>query len=112
MICDYERRRAFNESMNIEALRLLDDGTIDFLVIPQDDSAPYGYTAISQKRVISELKRHELDMRCMIIRAQTRCRCRCSRVHIMRPAGTDRGVGRFSLRFSVRKSYPCTRTVR
>lgn len=66
VICDYERRRAFNESMNIEALRLLDDGTIDFLVIPQDDSAPYGYTAISQKRVISELKRHELDMRCMV----------------------------------------------
>lgn len=66
VVLDYESRRAFNEDMNVEALGLLEDGTIDFLVIPQDDSAPFGYTAISQKSVIAELKRRGLDMRCMI----------------------------------------------
>lgn len=66
VIDDYEQRRAFNERMNIEALALLEEGVIDFLVIPQDDSSPYGYTAISQHRVIAELKARHLDDRVMI----------------------------------------------
>lgn len=60
---DYESRRAFNEEINLKVVELVDKGIIDFLVIPQDDSSEYGYTAISQKRVISYVKEKELEMK-------------------------------------------------
>ncbi len=56
---DFLNRRAFNRQRNLETLALVEDGTIDFLIFPQDDSAPYGYTAMDQKIVraaISEKK--------------------------------------------------------
>lgn len=66
VLADYEARRQVNDEMNIAVLGLLEEGVIDFLVIPQDDSAPFGYTAISQKRVIAALKERRLDDRVMI----------------------------------------------
>ncbi|MCL2721148.1 MAG: DUF4127 family protein [Treponema sp.] len=66
IIDDYETRRTFNEFINIEIVNYLESRVIDFLVIPQDDSSPYGYTAISQKNVIREIKRKNLDMKVMI----------------------------------------------
>jgi len=66
IINDYESRREFNEFINIKVLDYLDSGFIDFLVIPQDDSSPYGYTAISQKNVVSKIKEKNLDMKVMI----------------------------------------------
>jgi hypothetical protein len=66
VISDYETRRLFNEFINIEVVNYLGEGAIDFLVIPQDDSSPYGYTAISQKNVIKEVKKKNLDMKVMI----------------------------------------------
>lgn len=48
---DYLQRRAFNLCFNKQALELVRDGDIDFLVIPQDDSARYGYTALDQQEV-------------------------------------------------------------
>lgn len=63
---DYEHRRDLNCDMNIAVLDLIGEGAIDFLVIPQDDSAPFGYTAIAQKRVIAALKERRLDDRVMI----------------------------------------------
>jgi hypothetical protein len=66
IIDDYENRRLFNEIVNIEVVNYLEKGFIDFLVIPQDDSSPYGYTAISQKNIIREIKNKNLDMKVMI----------------------------------------------
>jgi len=66
IIDDYENRRTFNEFINIEVVNYLNTGLLDFLVIPQDDSSPYGYTAISQKNVINEIKKKDLDMKVMI----------------------------------------------
>jgi len=65
-INDYEQRRIFNESINIEVLDYLESGLIDFLVIPQDDSSPYGYTAISQKNIMRHIRNKNLDMKVMI----------------------------------------------
>lgn len=48
---DYVGRREFNLSFNLESLSLVKDGIIDFFIIPQDDSAPYGYTAMDQCKV-------------------------------------------------------------
>ncbi|WP_426350312.1 DUF4127 family protein [Alloiococcus sp. CFN-8] len=59
---DYEERRLFNEEINLKVVELVEKGIIDFLVIPQDDSSEFGYTAISQKRVISYVKEKKLEM--------------------------------------------------
>lgn len=48
---DYLNRREINTAMNIESLKLVKEGIIDFLIIPQDDSAPYGYTAYDQQKI-------------------------------------------------------------
>lgn len=66
IVNDYESRRDFNTMINLEVVKYLEEGYIDFLVIPQDDSSPYGYTAISQKVVIDEVKKKKLDMKAMI----------------------------------------------
>ena len=48
ILVDYENRREVNCILNMEAIQYYKDGYIDVLVFPQDDSAPYGYTAIDQ----------------------------------------------------------------
>lgn len=65
-IHDYEKRREVNMQVNIEVVNYLEQGVIDFLVIPQDDSSPYGYTAISQKQIIAMVRERGLDMKAMI----------------------------------------------
>lgn len=55
-LVDYENRRRFNITQNIKALELVYEGVIDFLIIPQDDSTPYGYTAMDQKLVRERLQ--------------------------------------------------------
>lgn len=66
IVNDYELRRDINTLMNIEVLNFLEKEIIDFLVIPQDDSSPFGYTAIAQKKVIDEIKKRSLDMKVMV----------------------------------------------
>ncbi len=51
---DYLGRRALNLELLISAAGMLGKG-IDRLVIPQDDSSPYGYTAMDQVRLRSAL---------------------------------------------------------
>lgn len=45
---DYTDRRKVNLDYNIKTIDLVQEGIIDFLVIPQDDSAEYGFTAMDQ----------------------------------------------------------------
>ncbi len=52
---DYRDRRKKNLTINQGAIALVQSGVIDFLAIPQDDSAPYGFTALDQKRVIQTI---------------------------------------------------------
>lgn len=66
VIADYENRRDFNIAVNLKVIDYLDCGMIDFLVIPQDDSSPYGYTAISQKQVFAAVNEKKLDFKAMI----------------------------------------------
>lgn len=63
---DYLSRRAFNGKFNIRSLDLVEDGTIDFLIIPQDDSAKYGYTAMDQKTVRTAIAEKVLDDRVIL----------------------------------------------
>lgn len=63
---DYLDRRDFNRKMNIRALDLVEDGTIDFLIIPQDDSAKYGYTAMDQQAVRAVINEKVLNDRVIL----------------------------------------------
>ncbi|MGL4522544.1 MAG: DUF4127 family protein [Bacilli bacterium] len=57
---DYETRRVFNHNVTTEILDLLKAGVIDFLAIPQDDSAEFGYTALDQKKVVEKITERRL----------------------------------------------------
>lgn len=58
---DYSSRVLFNRQYNIRSLELIKNGTLDFLVIPQDDSSPFGYTALSQKEVLSKIAQYGVE---------------------------------------------------
>lgn len=56
---DYIERRNKNIQINEFAIDLAAEGIIDFLIIPQDDSAPYGFTAQDQKRIRAHIAKKE-----------------------------------------------------
>ncbi|MFB5762635.1 DUF4127 family protein [Paenibacillus medicaginis] len=60
---DYLGRRAINAAINRAALELVAEGGIEFLIIPQDDSAPYGYTARDQEEIRGRIAELGLELR-------------------------------------------------
>ncbi|MDO4284580.1 MAG: DUF4127 family protein [Eubacteriales bacterium] len=63
---DYVGRRELNREMNAYMLRFLEEGSIDFMVIPQDDAARYGYAAMDQEAVRSRIIEKNLSDRILI----------------------------------------------
>lgn len=57
---DFERRRELNRSMLIRTIERLHK-TIDFLIIPQDDSAQYGYTSVDREAIKAEIRERGFD---------------------------------------------------
>lgn len=60
---DYRQRRARNLAINLGAIDLVEDGVITFLCIPQDDCAPYGFTAMDQQQVGAKIRELRLQRR-------------------------------------------------
>jgi hypothetical protein len=60
-LTDYRTRRAINRTVNLSALSLVQEGIIDFLVIPQDDSSPYGWTAVDQEAIREKIAEERLQ---------------------------------------------------
>ncbi|QUL52097.1 DUF4127 family protein [Paenibacillus tritici] len=60
---DYLGRRAVNIEANKLALELVHDGIIDFMIVPQDDSAPYGHTAKDQEKVRARITALDLELK-------------------------------------------------
>lgn len=58
-LADYENRRKVNLSALAEVLKMAGD-KIDFLVIPQDDSSPYGYTTRDREELFEIIKANNL----------------------------------------------------
>lgn len=54
---DYLGRRNLNLEMNQVTLTFVDQQIIDFLIIPQDDAAQYGYTAKNQEVLKKDIDR-------------------------------------------------------
>lgn len=60
---DFLNRRKINANLNLESVNLVKENIIDFLIIPQDDSAEYGWTAIDQHIIRSEIEANNLQLR-------------------------------------------------
>ncbi|WP_340023558.1 DUF4127 family protein [Paenibacillus sp. FSL K6-1096] len=60
---DYLGRRAVNIEANKQALELVSGGVIDFMIVPQDDSAPYGHTAKDQEKVRARITALDLELK-------------------------------------------------
>lgn len=60
---DFLTRRKINVAMNLKTLEYVIDHTIDFLIIPQDDAAVYGWTAMDQKVIRSQIEKDRLQLR-------------------------------------------------
>lgn len=48
VLSDYLNRRELNLWALDKAISFIQDGTVDFFIVPQDDSAEYGFTALNQ----------------------------------------------------------------
>lgn len=59
-LSDYMARRAFNFERNIDILQHLSEGYIDFLAVPQDDSARYGFTILDQNKLRKEMLKRKV----------------------------------------------------
>ena len=57
---DFENRRRINRNMLLKIIEKLHE-SIDYLIIPQDDSAEYGYTSMDREEIKSEIKKRGLD---------------------------------------------------
>jgi len=60
---DYVERRNKNLSVLMRDLEFIKDGVCDYFIVPQDDSAEYGFTAMNQMTVRSYLKENVLHLK-------------------------------------------------
>lgn len=58
---DYVERRQTNQLMDQYTIDLVKKGVIDALVIPQDDSAAYGYAAMDQEEIRKKIQQESLS---------------------------------------------------
>ncbi|MFF2889516.1 DUF4127 family protein [Paenibacillus sp. NPDC057967] len=49
---DFLGRRAVNKQLNQRSVSLVDEGIIDYLVVPLDDNSLYGYTSSEQRNLV------------------------------------------------------------
>ncbi|GGF81197.1 hypothetical protein GCM10010912_27880 [Paenibacillus albidus] len=59
---DYLGRRAVNIEASRQVLALVEEGIIEFMIVPQDDSAPYGHTAKDQEKIRSRISELDLEL--------------------------------------------------
>lgn len=58
---DYLERRKKNTELTRKSVQLVEEGIIDFLIIPQDDSAEYGWTAMDQEIIRQDIRDKQLQ---------------------------------------------------
>ncbi|MEF2247035.1 DUF4127 family protein [Paenibacillus sp. IITD108] len=63
---DYLGRRSINIQANQKMLGYVEEGIVDFLIIPQDDSAPFGLTALDQQKVRDKIAEHNMELRALM----------------------------------------------
>jgi len=62
-LTDYRTRREKNLAVNKAVIDLVEEGVISFLSMPQDDSGKYGFTALDQQQLTSQIISLRLQQR-------------------------------------------------
>lgn len=65
-LADYQRRRNFNLQFLMSGLELVQRGVIDFMVIPQDDTERFGFTAMDQEEIVRHIRGKNLQDRVLL----------------------------------------------
>ncbi|MBS6236524.1 MAG: DUF4127 family protein [Clostridiales bacterium] len=60
---DFCNRRKTNHAVNLASVSLLNEGVLDFLVVPLDDCAPYGWAAAERGEILSAIRQNGLGRR-------------------------------------------------
>jgi hypothetical protein len=60
-LADYKRARERNLQVNLKAVEMINDGTIDYLILSQDDAKPRGIHVADREKLIAESKRLKLS---------------------------------------------------
>lgn len=60
VLSDFIGRRRINAEVNRLAIDMVRDGSIDFLIIPLDDNAKYGYSSSEQRELLSIVREYRL----------------------------------------------------
>lgn len=63
IINDFTTRRRLNLAVLMNSLEYLKNGLIDYFIIPQDDSSPYGFTTLDQEEVRGYIKKNALELK-------------------------------------------------
>lgn len=58
---DYLERRTCNNMLNLQTLKKVSEGIIEYLIIPQDDAAEYGYTSLDQESIKTEIQNRKIQ---------------------------------------------------
>ncbi len=66
VIRDFEGRRAYNQKLLCQMVMLVKEGVLENLDIPQDDSFPYGYTAMDQREIYALVREQVLGSRVLM----------------------------------------------
>lgn len=67
VIHDYLLTRKRNLKVNLLSLEMVKDGTIDFLVLSQDDASPQGIHLLDQKRLSNEIEKSKLSDKAIVL---------------------------------------------
>lgn len=60
VVSDFCQRRELNHEINLHAISLVKSGIINFLLIPMDDCAPFGWAAMERQVIQNEIRRSKL----------------------------------------------------
>lgn len=76
-----------NHRVNLLCLKALRDGLFDFLVIPQDDAAEYGYMCVEQREIRRRIAEYRIGTRCYLYPGADEAGC----TMLARAVNEDRG---------------------
>lgn len=66
ILTDFLARRQTNAFMNSQSIELVEEGIIDYMIIPLDDNSKYGYTSSDQRRIAAKVEHVNLAERITI----------------------------------------------
>ncbi|MEW8978885.1 MAG: DUF4127 family protein [Symbiobacterium sp.] len=66
LVAEFRARRARNFEVNLYALEMAEQGLLDLIVFPQDDTSEFGWNIAEQRQLREEINRRGLGMKALI----------------------------------------------